>query len=402
MSTLKSFKNDQRRNLKPFYILDKAIPAEQRADTLLGVAFTDPRGAVYGGTGFAPQGPLPKKVAAITAKDTVATTTAPVPDTAADTAAGAGAGAANAVVGLGNLLWKTVKGASTSDTLTQTALEVQEEPVNNHVPEIVEPEIPWENQSETKKLYGPWPKDLTDVELYPPNSPIVGSNVSRALEKAREYGLEGKFLDIIKIHADFDQNDESTVTIPIFKRYSMESAYTKVKALFQDPEYRKRAELLLKDLDSKKPRYLWVATDIISCGKLELKSVDNDEKDLGVKAKDPTNTVPITIGGKIRRVKKKTTEGTYESDVIFQMAYIRAEYKVVNEEKRRWGRSPKSPVYDFIVERNYDNDGDTEAWIGKSDSTDGDSIELDLDAVEDEPDIFSDIRYVTETHDIKD
>jgi hypothetical protein len=52
MNAFKTFEKKQRKRETPFYILNKAIPVYQRADTLLGVAFANPRTDVYDGIGF--------------------------------------------------------------------------------------------------------------------------------------------------------------------------------------------------------------------------------------------------------------------------------------------------------------------------------------------------------------
>jgi hypothetical protein len=51
--------------------------------------------------------------------------------------------------------------------------------------------------------------------IYPPNSPLVASNVEKALEKAREYGVEATVLDLLQIHVSFDRTRNLTVTIPV-------------------------------------------------------------------------------------------------------------------------------------------------------------------------------------------
>jgi hypothetical protein len=291
------------------------MPAEGREDTLLGVAFENPYIGTLGK--HAPQGieetdvEVPADASgaqATNAEDSIVVVPGAFPR-------------ADASQSIGALEASTPSHANTQSSASQSLIAAQQ---------TDEEEIGYWSPC-------PWPKDL--VKKIYPNKPIEATGVEAVLEKVHDHSIRVSILDAIKAGLHIRSDDLDTTTIPIFRRWTMEDPWSKVNGLLHKPEYRSRLIALFEEQLHEK-KLLYIATNIIACGKLGIDKIKKDEQELEADAlKDPTNTVPVKVGGKLHHIKRTTLKGTYESDVVLCMSYCPIRYMRVTKEQKD-GASP--------------------------------------------------------------
>lgn len=353
-----TFFTRDKRPKNEFFIFKKPMAAKGREITLLGCAFENPQAGTQ--EAYTPQGPQ--------------TAIASVPQQQTKQA-------------------DDSKGDKGTTTEPDSGQETTQASASNQIP-------PPQLQPTTAKLSyntpGKWPKDLfrelSSAGLYP-NEPTVATGVEAITETIKDSETRNVILSAISFALRIKKSDVDTVVIPVFRRHSMEDRRGKIDALLHNKEYR---EKLIDLFDRQKNhKILFIATDLIACGGLSYNRIKEVEQALEGDVKDPTNTVPIKIGGQIHRVKHSTLKGTYETDVVLCMSYRRVKYEWFPDDNRGYlgklfYKDPKQNQYDkfaivfdgkkgenegvkgqhvFWVEP-FETEGQAPAWMGATNSSD--------------------------------
>lgn len=300
------------------------MSSQGREETLLGVAFESPYKGTQGE--YTPQGPKGEKSFANLEKHDKAETAAP-----------------SLSKSIPPLTWQTQTENSKQDSAAGQANQ------NNEVREVIEP-----NEDDENPTYGspcPWPKDL--VEKIYPNCPTEANGLKASSRNLTEPEFLARVKDAISIGLKIKNNQVDEVTIPLMRRYDMESPEARIDDLLHDDRYRKRLiNIFGRQNKRSEPKVLFIATHVVTCCSLSKVSLKKEEEEMKASGTDPSNTVPITINGTLHHIKSSTLQGTYKSNVILAMGYLQITYHLENETEekatgllstRLLSRAPKLP-----------------------------------------------------------
>ncbi|KAF2107281.1 hypothetical protein BDV96DRAFT_589455 [Lophiotrema nucula] len=320
-----------------FFVFKKPMVAEGREQTLLGVAFENPRDGTLGR--YTPQGPKDEGVVA----------------------------SSLSALGKGLATW------------TGGIIATRDEPAQATAGAAQQP------QQQDRQFYASackFPRDLVDG-IYP-NEPTIAVGVEACLKNVKEGSIQTKILDVIAMGLKIRTDELDTTIVPVVRRYSIEDPWGKIDGLLVNPDYRARVIQLFGFQKPGKKNILYVATNLVACGGLSYDRIKEAEQELHGDGKDPSGTVPAKIGGKVHRIKNSTLKGTYKSDVVIMMSYRRIRYEHVlptttggwllsiwkghrqnsiDEQARAFDREDGSKDV-FWIDDHEAKKGDVPAWIG--------------------------------------
>ncbi|KAL6709180.1 hypothetical protein ACN47E_001996 [Coniothyrium glycines] len=346
---------------KKFFLFAQPMLAKGREDTLLGVAFESPAEGTL--ASFTPQGLDQVEESNPSAFESI------------------------------------VKTLQNLNPLAQTEVEHTPPATPNNG---TEPETSHENLLYRSACA--WPRDLVK-KVYPP-APTSAVGVEFIKNRVNDDAATTRILHVISLRLGFKRQQLDDLIIPVLRRHSMPDPWGTIYELLAEKEYRDRfIDLCNRQQTRSSRKALYVATGIIACEGVTKERLNQDEKELSGNVGDPSNTVPVNIGGKMRRLKGDTVKGEYSQAILLAMSYRKVEYECIMPTSKpwysysRWKNGSENHVKKSSHEPDagYKRDGDDGRvdafWIPKFDQEGDTANFLGPDDATEEAGILQDVEF---------
>ncbi|KAF1911406.1 hypothetical protein BDU57DRAFT_524521 [Ampelomyces quisqualis] len=273
---------------KVFFLFDEPMTAKGREENMLGVAFENPKKGTR--ARYTPQGPrLPRN----------------------------SHGAPETSAAKPGILQGVISYFSKSTDATEATSPRQSSP------EQATGEPLTYNTSCT------WPKDLGVDDIYPRDGPTIAVGIDEIQENIKDAQIAARIVKAVSFGLKVSEQKLASVHIPVLRRHTMEDPVGKIEKLLDKPEYRHRLIKLLEKQHSPGKKRLYIATAIIACAGVSLHSLKTAKQEVKASAKDPTETVPMSLEAGLHHLKEQAQRGEYKSEIVLCMSYhsIRYEYE---------------------------------------------------------------------------